>query len=168
MRQALALIQSACFMQRRAAFGSSGYRPQVSSRCRVTALFVAALSFASPSEALEIICPEKILTAQKLDLQESGWQEFAASDGGGSVFAYSYVSGIAIYDSDPKNGYLLKEDKEGVKIWTFIKAPPEAPPVYMACHYSQTRVRIARALPKNIKKCTAKRAGVLHCDVFKP
>lgn len=49
-----------------------------------------------------------------------------------------------------------------------MKLPAGAPPLYMECHYDQTRIKFVRALPANAKKCTAKRGGVLQCDLFKP
>jgi len=137
---------------------------------RLAAVFMATFSFATLGEALEIRCPEKIQTTQRLDKQEAGWQEFVRPNGDGGVDAYAYVSGISIYDDDPKLLYELKPDNETARdpSWTFTKPAPGTPPLYMACHYAQTRIQFVRALPANVRKCTAKRDGVLQCDMFKP
>jgi hypothetical protein len=52
--------------------------------------------------------------------------------------------------------------------WSFTKAPPGTPPLYMACNYFETRIQFVKVLPMNVRKCTAKRGGILQCDVFKP
>ncbi|MGM9482869.1 STY0301 family protein [Roseateles sp. NT4] len=137
---------------------------------RLAVAFMTTFAFATCAEALEIRCPEKILTTQRLDKQEAGWQEFVRPNGDGGVDAYAYVSGISIYSDDPKLLQELKPDNETARdpSWSFIKPPPGTPPLHMACYYSQTRIEFVRALPANVKKCTAKRGGVLQCDVFKP
>lgn len=132
--------------------------------------FFICIVFASPGEALEVVCPERIETTQRLDKQQVGWKEFVRPNGDGSTDTYAYVSGISIYEDDPNKLFELKPDNEATRepSWSFIKAPPGAPPLHMACHYFETRIQFVRALPSNVKKCTAKRGGVLQCDVFNP
>ncbi|MBH9553070.1 STY0301 family protein [Inhella gelatinilytica] len=125
---------------------------------------------ASTSHALDIVCPEKILTTQKLDGQAAGWKEFVRPNGKGSVDTYSYASGISIYYGDPEEIAELKPDSEMARnpSWSFVKAPPGTPLIYMACHYHETRIQFVRALPANVKKCTSKPGGLLQCELFKP
>lgn len=133
-------------------------------------VFGAILSLSAPSEALEITCPKKILTTQRLDKPEAGWQEFVRPNGDGKIDTYSYASGISIYLDDPKKIMELKPDNERTRYpsWSFTEAPPGTPPLYMACSYFETRIGFVKVLPINVKKCTAKRGGILQCDVFKP
>jgi hypothetical protein len=137
---------------------------------RVAVLLGLSFFVASSCEALEIVCPEKILTSQRLDKQEAGWEAFVRPDGEGKVATYSYASGISVYSDDPKKIIELRPDREsaGEPSWSFSKAPPGTPPLYMACHYFDTRFQFIKALPANVKKCTAKRGGILQCDEFKP
>lgn len=103
-------------------------------------------------------------------MQEVGWQEFVRPNADGKIDAYSYVSGISIYWDDPKKIMELRPDKDTSKdsSWSFKKVPPGTPPLYMACHYFETRIGFIKALPLNIKRCTAKRSGILRCEVFEP
>jgi hypothetical protein len=137
---------------------------------RISLVFGVIVSLSSPSEAVEFVCPKKILTTQRLDKSELGWTEFVRPDGDGKINTYSYVSGISIYWDDPKKIMELVPDNESAidPSWSFKKAPPGTPPLYMACNYFQTRIGFVKALPINVKKCTAKRGGILQCDVFKP
>ena len=130
----------------------------------------STLFLSSPSEAIDIICPKKILTTQSLDKQELGWQEFVRPDADGKTDTFSYASGISIYWDDPKKIIELRPDKDTSNdpSWSFKKVPPGTPPLYMACHYFETRIGFIRALPSNVKKCTAMRGGILRCEVFEP
>lgn len=136
------------------------------------AIFSLLLSFASTSNALEIACPQKILTTQTLETQEAGWREFVRPDKldeNGNVNAYSHVSRISVYSDNPKKLVELKPDNELARdpTWSFLKASPDAPPLYMACNYFDTRIQFVRELPANVKKCVQKRGGVLQCEIFK-
>jgi hypothetical protein len=136
---------------------------------RLAVALLVALSFAPPSGALEIICPERIVTTQSLDKQEVGWQDFVRPNGAEGADKHAYASGISMYSDHPKKLVELKPDNEMAKnpSWSFTKATPEAQPLYIACHYFETRIQFVKALPKNVKKCTSKRGGILQCDVFK-
>jgi hypothetical protein len=137
---------------------------------RLATAFLVGFSFALPSDALQLICPERIVTTQRLDKQEVGWQEFVRPNGDGGVDTYAYASGTSIYEDDPKKLFELKPDNETARdpSWSFVKAPPGTPPLYMVCHYFETRILFIKALPPNLKKCTSRRGGILQCDVFKP
>ncbi|MFG6430086.1 STY0301 family protein [Roseateles sp. LYH14W] len=126
-------------------------------------VFVCAMAPLSAA-AFDVACPEKILTTQKLAGRENGWAGF---DPGPS---HAYVSGISIYDGHPNDMVRLKPDDEMAKeqIWSFLKAPPNAKPLYVMCDYHLTRVGFIRSLPKGIKKCTVKKTGLLRCEVHEP
>ena len=133
-------------------------------------IFSLLLCFASTSNALEITCPQKILTTQKLDKQEAGWREFVRPSSDGKLNAYSHVSRISLYSDDPKKIAELKPDNDlaSEPTWYFVKAPVDALPLFMACNYLDTRLQFVRELPANVKKCTQIRSGVLRCEMFEP
>jgi len=136
---------------------------------RRTLLVVSALVFmAAPCQAIEIVCPARIFTTQILDKPEAGWQEFVRPDGEGGIAKYSYASGISIYSGAPVDIVELKPGSEvaGYPSWHFLKTSPEAPPIYMACQYFDTRIQFVKMLPPNLKRCTAKRGGSLQCELF--
>jgi hypothetical protein len=134
------------------------------------ALLCAGLLASVNIFALEIRCPEKIVTTQTLVKQESGWQEFVRPTlSGANENNWSIPSRIALYDGNPKEIAELKPDDSAKKsTWRFTEPSPANRPIYMSCVYSNTRIEFIKALPLNIKKCTETRAGVLRCEAFKP
>jgi len=131
--------------------------------------FSAFFAVWNSASALDIACPEKIVTTQKLIGPAAGWKEFVRTDGEQKQRNYSYVSGIAIYDGDPREIVELKPDSEMANeaSWSFIKPTTAGRPLYMACSYFDTRIQFIKTLPASVKKCTSKRGGILHCDEFK-
>jgi len=122
--------------------------------------------------ALEIRCPEKIITTQTLAKQESSWQEFVRpiSLSGVDENNWSRLSRISLYDGDPKDIAELKPDDESAQksAWSFTEPSLANRPIYVSCVYSSTRIEFIKALPLNIKKCTEIQTGVLRCEEFKP
>lgn len=135
---------------------------------RSAIFFSAIFAISCSADALEISCPEKIVTTQKLVGRAKGWKEFVRPDGTLSRRNYSYVSGIGIYDGDPREIVELKPDDEMAKeeTWSFNKPTSSKRPLYMACAYFETRVQFIRTLPPSVKKCTSKRGVVLQCEEF--
>ena len=130
------------------------------------ALYAASLT----ATALEITCPEKITTSQKLIERAPGWKEFVRPDGDAKPRRWSHVSRIDLYDGDPKEIAQIKPDDEGAKedSWRFSAPSPPLRPLYMACVYFDTRIQFIKELPLNVKKCTSSPEGVLRCEEFKP
>jgi hypothetical protein len=123
----------------------------------------------SVASALDIVCPEKIVTSQVLVESIAGWEEFVRPGQEAKMGRWSRPSRIDLYYGDPKDIAQLAPDNEedALASWTFSKSSTSERPIYMACVYSDTYVQFVKALPLNIKKCIANQ-GVLNCEEFKP
>ena len=127
----------------------------------------AFIAVSANAVALEIKCPEKIVTSQKIIEAAPGWKEFVRPDGDDAKpHRWSYVEGISLYSGDPTDIAQLKPDDENAQedSWTFGAPSSPERPLYMACVYSNTRMQFVRALPLTVKKCTAGRGRVLRCE----
>jgi hypothetical protein len=128
------------------------------------------LAAAQQSKALDIACPDKIVTSQNLAEQAPGWKEFVRPNGDPKTIRWSFLAGIDLYYGDPVEIMQLKPDSEDATeaSWTFTRPSLPTRPLYMACSYRGTRIQITRALPLDVKKCTVKTGGVLRCEQFAP
>jgi hypothetical protein len=129
-------------------------------------LFIGLIGAPSAALALDIACPEKIVTTQVLGESVVGWKEFVRPGREAEKGHWSRPSRIDLYYGDPKDIAQLVPDNEE-DIWTFSRPSTPERPIYMACVYSDTYVQFVKALPPNIKKCIANQ-GVLDCEEFKP
>ncbi len=118
--------------------------------------------------ALDIVCPEKIVTSQQLIESKIGWDQFVRPVDGKEP-RWSPIAGISLYSGHPSEIAELVPDN-GEDVWTFGASAPPEQPTYMACIYFNTRVQLIKSLPLNIKKCTKnkKERGTLRCELFKP
>lgn len=128
-------------------------------------LVLAPLVNDASAKTFDIACPERISTAQRLLGGKKGWAGFVDSEP-----EHAYISGVSIYYGHPRDMAMLKPDEEMVKeqYWTFGRSPEDSLPLYMACNYHTTLVRLIRTLPPSTKKCTNKRLGMLRCETFDP
>ena len=128
--------------------------------------FLAAL----PAQAVQFQCPQAITTKQSATSTPQGWTAFARDPWGNAgspeaVTLKSAFSKIELYDGEPKEIADLKPDNE-IDTWSFGKAQPGDRPIFMACVYGSTHVRLVRQLPKAIKQCRASKEGTLTCEVY--
>lgn len=130
-------------------------------RHSISAVFLCVLTPLSV-RALDVACPAKIVTAERLAVREVGWTGFVDSDK-----SQGRVIGLSIYSGHPSDMAELKPDDEMAKEqrWTFGRASSDSQPIYMVCHYDATRVKFIKALPKAIGKCSIKRLGLLRCEI---
>ncbi len=139
---------------------------------RTSIIGFALLAVSIRVSALEIVCPEKIETAQQLMKSNVGWDQFVRPiDEKGTEPRWSYVVGISVYSGHPREIAELKPEfgKDSYS-WTFgFPATPELQ-IYMACIYLDTRLEFIKSLPLNVKKCTTnnEERGKLTCELFKP
>ncbi len=137
---------------------------------RASIIGFALLAVSIRASALEIVCPEKIETAQQLMKSNVGWDQFVRPiDEKGTEPRWSYVAGIRIYSGHPREIVELVPSN-GKDTWNFgFPATPELQ-IYMACGYFDTRLEFIKSLPLNVKKCTTnkEKRGTLHCELFKP
>jgi hypothetical protein len=133
-------------------------------------IFIASLAaalFALPCLAFDTSCPESITTDQQLSQPASGWEPFARDPWGTAgkppVPTRSGFSHIEIYDGAPKELADLVPDNER-DTWTFEKPGDRKRPLFMACVYDSTYVRLVRQLPPKVTQCTARKNGALHCE----
>ncbi len=92
-------------------------------------------------------CPNEIKTEQSALNMPVGW-----SSSIDSVNAREYLEGVSFYSGPPAQMADLVPDDENAKqpsLWTF--APGEK--IWMVCRYANTKVRLARELPKDTKQC---------------
>jgi hypothetical protein len=110
------------------------------------------LFFCLSAEAYEFKCPDKIETKQVLSGEiASGWQGVDDTLNGQKV-----LEGVNVYDGNPSNvGSSLAPDNKGSKQdphW--IVKPPNQ--LWVSCRYSQTSIRMVKAIPPELKKCKLK------------
>lgn len=117
--------------------------------------------------AFDTTCPETIVTDQQLSAPQDGWQPFARDPWGTAgtppVHTRSGFSHIELYDGPPVDLADLAPDNEG-NTWTLGKDNPQKRPLFMACVYDGTAVRLVRQLPPLVTRCVARKGGDLHCD----
>ena len=136
---------------------------KVSWAIAMASLFALSL----PAAAFDTSCPESITTEQQLAAPQAGWQSFARDPWGTAgtppVHTRSGFSHIEIYDGPPVELADLVPDNER-DTWTFGKNDAAKRPLFMACVYDGTTVRLTRQLPAGVSRCVAKKSGALHCD----
>ena len=131
--------------------------------CSLVLMFATANAM-----AVDIACPAKIETAQKLLKPVAGWQAFVRPIGDHKTVQWSRVARIDLYSGHPNEIAELKPDDENAPSpsWSFDRPAAVELPLWMSCVYFDTRIEFVKALPVNVRKCTAKRDGVLHCEEF--
>lgn len=134
---------------------------------------VLATAFSGSALAVEFRCPETITSYQQLADPAPGWTGFSRDYGGTAgnpaverLKNHSAFSHIEVYDGEPKELADLMPDN-GVDTWSFEAPSPSDRPLYMACVYGDTFVRLVKRLPADVVKCRAAKDGVLRCDQAK-
>jgi len=124
--------------------------------------------------AFEASCPRSITTVQQLAQTDDGWEPFARDPYGSAgtppkeaVPLRADFSHIEIYDGPPKELADLVPDNER-DTWTFDGAGAKSRPIFLACVYDGTYVRLVRRLPDAVTRCVAGKNGTVRCDEGRP
>jgi len=118
--------------------------------CRMCVLVLVAVLAAGLAAAEDVRCPERISTTQTLSQPVPGWSNRMDA-------SPNLLAGVTFYDGPPKDMASLVPDETHVKdkvlaSWDLIPNPGRQ--YWLACGYADTRVTLARPLPKELRTCT--------------
>ncbi|MGH8456212.1 MAG: STY0301 family protein [Stenotrophobium sp.] len=141
-------------------------------RACLRGLGAIALIYCAQAPCLELRCPDEVLTRQSPVQDVAGWTPFVrdydstAGDPRTQALAlHSPFAGIELYSGEPSELAQLKPDDDLARQpeWTLGPLAPADLPVYLACTYAGTQVRLVRVLPRDVKKCRDHGNGRLVC-----
>ena len=117
----------------------------------LAALLGTAAMLAAPSlaQAAGYGCPADITTTQRLSASQPGW---TAIDAG--AYAPNVLTDIIIYDGNPTARSVIRSDsdtlRDGTQVYSFTNPGKN---LWMQCRYSNTRVTLNHALPRDARRC---------------
>lgn len=104
-------------------------------------------SYAQSATKAVTACPATLITRQSIDAAPDGFSALDSGSGSGRLITASFYSG-----APDKGGALAPDGEENGHIfWSFGAAAGDEN--WIVCHYSDTRVRLARKLPAGVTSC---------------
>lgn len=111
---------------------------------------------AKGKKSIDLQCPEVLTVHSSAHEIPKGWHMWDKAEEGKN--AVKKLSGVGLYEGHPGENYHLAPDnadsKENFSVWTFSPfGEKRKVPIWVACQYEDTQVRIAKSLPTRIIKC---------------
>jgi len=118
----------------------------------ITAVLIACcLAYAGSAAAITFDCPRTLEIQQTATLADKSWDQVADRGIGPAS-----LQTIAVYTDHPsKSGSLVPDQtkQSGQMEITIWRLPQDPAPYWMACIYANSRVMLAKSVPKDAKQC---------------